>query len=116
MCWEDKLIGRASGGFERIATLSTGSTELVVPASDRRIVLVFVQVDAAIVTVSTTDPVVSGRGLQITDVSGPVVMTIEEYGSLVTKAWYGIPSITTRFLTIYEVTLPLEKPNGGSHI
>ena len=61
------------------------------------------------VWVTTNSPAVVGQGFLVKAGDDPLELTIEKYGNIVTKAWYGIDDTSAKDIVIIEGFLPLDK-------
>lgn len=71
-----------------VDTVISVATREIIPASTRRVAIIFYPPSASTITLST-DPVTADRvGLTLTSTSQPVELTLEGHGAIVQMAWH----------------------------
>ena len=101
MCWQDKQIGRATKSTVRHVDLFDISQN-VLPVSPLRTNIIFCSPVDGYITVTTEHPAVLGQGLNIYKQEAPTIVDVETYGQATMDSWYGVASISTTHLTIFE--------------
>lgn len=105
MCMEDVKIGRAALTSETQVAIGVASGN-VIAASPNCFCLIFSPPAAGTVYLTTNGPAVVGVGLALTANAGPIILTLELHGALVTKAWFGIASGATT-IQVFQSIMPL---------
>lgn len=105
MCMEDIRIGRKTNSNEQLRTATQGVNLQMVGPNENRIALIVKCCDANNINISTIPMTAQAQGIILPATAPlPLVMTIEEYGDMVTKPWYVFGG-TTGTYTVIEVFL-----------
>lgn len=107
MCFEDVKLGRKAAFRETVVAVAGTATQLV-SADARRIALIIGTSTLDNLTVSTLRSVAVGAGIGLTVGTPGLLMTIQDYGQLVTAAWFGVSDAPGQSHSIIEVFLPVD--------
>jgi hypothetical protein len=91
---EDVRLGRLTAVAETNVAVGAASAQIVA-ASPTRTVLIFSPPVAGSVTLSTIGPVVLNTGFQLNAGGLPLMLNVEDHGTFVSQAWFGIASAPT---------------------
>lgn len=99
MCMEDVRIGRATQAAESQQAVGVASAQIVA-ASPNCFSLIFSPPVVGNITLSTVTPVVLNAGYNLSAGGPPLILTLEQHGAMVTKAWFAIGSAATTIQVI----------------
>lgn len=104
MCIEDVEIGLASTGSESTVAIGLVDT-LAIAADPNRTQLVFGPPQANTVWLTTQNAAALGVGWVLTPSSPPLVISLRDWGTLVTKQWRGIASVGAENISVAFASL-----------
>lgn len=104
MCLQDIAIGQASVGTETTVNIGLTDTQAIA-ADNARTTLVFGPPQANTVWLTTENAAALGTGFILTPTSPPLVITLRDWGSLVTKQWRGIASVGAENISVVTASL-----------
>lgn len=101
MCMEDIKIGRETKMVQTPKVVGVAAA-VIVQADPLRTKLVFCSPSSGNVTLSLKEGVTAGVGLIVPTGLNPFVMSIEDFGQLVTMQWYAIGSAGGLNMSVFE--------------
>lgn len=101
MCMEDVRMGRETWGQYQSVAIGTTAVQLWGHA-DKRVRVVLFGPRSGIATVAPTPNPTIGQGILISASDQPIILTIEDYGSILTNAWFAITDIGTSIFDFTE--------------
>lgn len=87
MCMEDVLLGRDTSSGSMIVPINVTSI-LLVPADPSRLALIIGQPSAGHVVADFGKPPDSNSGIWLSSALPPLILTIQQHGDIVRRAWY----------------------------
>lgn len=107
MCMEDIRIGRKSHGGWYPGTAQVGSPVEAIPANPHRTAIYFSGPglgggSAIFLTFSTEKTALSGQGVTTANFGPGQLLTIEDLGEIITKAWYVQSNTANTNYAIFE--------------
>lgn len=105
MCMEDVRLGRQAAFSEADVAVGVVSVQLLT-AAPTRFSLVLGAPLVGTFTFSTTSPVVSGVGLQLTAGQPPIILNVKDHGQMVVQTWFAICSGAGQTCFVGQTLLP----------
>lgn len=107
MCMEDIRIGRATFGDYRGVTVSTTIAQLLGNAP-KRTRITFFGPRNGLVSIAPNPAIVFGEGIVMSAGDRPVMIGIEDYGTLLTQAWFAITDVGSTTVDLWSGLLSKE--------
>lgn len=98
---EDVRMGRETWGQYQSVAISTVAAQLWGHA-DKRVRVVLFGPRSGVATIAPTPSPTLGQGITMSAGDRPIVLTIEDYGSILTNQWFAITDIGTSILDFTE--------------
>lgn len=110
MCWEDVTIGTMIGSGEKQIT-TDGLQQSVVGSNPNRATLMLFPPSSGTLNVSTVPGVTTTTGIRLSASVPPLILTLEEHGTIVQREWFGIGSAAGLSFSVIEGILPASELN-----
>jgi hypothetical protein len=106
MCMEDVKIGRATNSGDGFASIPAATAGLIVGPSLHRYCLIISPPIAGHVTIGfSPNQLVDGSGVVLASGADPLILTIQEHGDIIRRAFYAIGDGTIRVVGFMQSIL-----------
>jgi len=85
------------------ATVVGVASQQIVGANPKRRSLTLTAISGTGIWIGIVNPIAANNGIFLTQSSGPVELSLEKHGSIVTQAWYGIGAAGTDAVGFIDV-------------
>lgn len=109
MCMEDVRIGRSTVSADASPSIGTTATELVSASLDRYCLIISPPIAGQVTIGFDPNHVASGVGIVLASGADPLVLTIQEHGDMVRRAWYAAVDTGTRSVGVSWSSLQVVK-------
>lgn len=104
MCMEDIRLGRTSGAIERTVDVNGVTAVAICQGNPKRTRLIVSGNTSTAMAISTDSQApTTTKGLWLSAFNPIRILTVEEFGNLVTQPWFGYTAVGNDRMTVIEV-------------